>query len=68
MNVVMISTNLHKLNLVPLGYLKANIFKVCINIFGKNHSSVFCRAYQMIKQYGNIMSFMNIFAHSANIS
>lgn len=45
MNMVMISSNLYKLNLVPFGYFKANFLKVCINVLSENNFSVFCRAH-----------------------
>src|ERR1017187_1707212 len=48
MNMILVSSNLYKINLVPFRYLKASFLQTFINCFRKNNSTILCRAYVMI--------------------
>jgi len=64
MHVVLINTNLQKLYLIALRYLQTNIPNYSLHLFIKNHSPVFGWTNNVIDQYRNVVSFVNIFAHA----
>src|ERR1039457_741946 len=49
MDMILVSSNLYKINLVPFRYLKAYFLQTFINCFRKNNSTILCRAYVMIQ-------------------
>ena len=67
MHVILIDTYLQKLHLITFLNFHAHVFYCFIHSFVKHRASVFCRKYQMLDEYHNIMTFVDIFAH-INIS
>ena len=51
MNMILVSANLQKVNLVPFLNFNANIFKRLIYCFAKHNSTIFGRTNKMIQQY-----------------
>ena len=63
MHMVLIRAYLQKLQLVALLNFYAHVFHCFINAWVKYRTSVFGRKYQMVYEYRNIMTFVDIFAH-----
>jgi len=61
--MVLIRAYLQKLQLVALLNFYAHVFHCFINAWVKYRTSVFGRKYQMVYEYRNIMTFVDIFAH-----
>ena len=61
--MVLIRAYLQKLQLVALLNFYAHVFHCFINALVKYRTSVFGRKYQMVYEYRNIMTFVDIFAH-----
>jgi len=51
MNVVVVGSNFNKLNLIPLQYLKANVFQALVNSIIEYNPAIFCRAYKVVEKY-----------------
>ena len=49
MNMILVRSNLYKLNLIPFRYLQAYFLQTFINSFRKNNSPILCRTYVMIQ-------------------
>ena len=60
--MVLIRPDLQELVLISLFDVQTDVSEYLINGLVKNDSSVFCQKYQMVNQYGDIMSLVNIFA------
>ena len=63
MHMVLIRAYLQKLQLVALLNFYAHVFHCFINAWVKYRTSVFGRKYQMVYEYRNIMTLVDIFAH-----
>ncbi len=63
MNMISICANLQELELVSLLNFQANLFQYLINFTVKDGSSILSWKYQVVHQYRNVMTLMNIFAH-----
>ena len=51
MNMVIVRTNLHKMNLIPFLNFHANFFQCFINCFAKHNPPIFGWTNKMIQQY-----------------
>ena len=49
MDMILVCSNLYKLNLIPFQYLKAYLLQTIINCFRKNNSPILCRTYIIIQ-------------------
>ena len=63
MHVILIDSYLQKLHLITFLNFHAHLFYCFIHPFVKHRASVFCRKYQMVDEYRNVMAFVDIFAH-----
>ena len=63
MNMVFVGTNLQKLNLIPICYLKTDFLQYFVYMWIENRSPVFRRKHQVIQQYRDIVTLMNVLAH-----
>lgn len=61
-DMVLISTNFQKLDLVALFDIQAYLFEHLVNGFVKEHFPVLGREYQVIDQYSDIMALVYVFA------
>ena len=67
MNVILIRTNLQKLCLVALLYLRTNIPHYLIYASSKYCPSILRRKHHLIQQHRYIMALMNILAHASTL-
>ena len=51
MNMVFVRPNFNELNLIPLRYLKTDVFQTLINSFTKHNPPIFGRAYKVVEKY-----------------
>ena len=63
MHVVLVGSNLHEMNLVSFRNAHADLLQSIFHCFGKYLSSVFCRAYDMVKEERLVVSLEDMFTH-----
>ena len=51
MNMVFVGPNFNELNLIPLRYLKADVFQRFINCLIEHNPAIFGRAYKVVEKY-----------------
>ena len=51
MYMVFVGSNFNELNLIPLRYLKADVFQTLVNFFSENNTSVLRRANKVVEKY-----------------
>ena len=49
--MVFVRSNFNELNLIPLRYLKADVFQTLVNFFSENNASVLRRANKVVEKY-----------------
>ena len=64
MHVILVGTNLHKMDLVSLRNTHADLFQGILRCFRKYLPPVFCRAYDVVEEERLVVSFEDVFAHS----
>ena len=67
MDVVFIRSNLQKLDLIPLLYPKAHLFENIIYIIVKHRPSVLRRKYQVVQQFSDVMTLVDVLAHPSRL-
>ena len=65
MHMILISANFQKLDLISTLNFDAYLFQNIIHLSVKYSTSILCRKYQVIHQYRNVMTLMEILAHSS---
>ena len=65
--MVFVGPNFNELNLIPLRYLKADVFQTLVNFLRENNPSILRRAYKVVEKYWNIVTFMDIFTHISKV-
>jgi hypothetical protein len=63
--MISLNPNFNEDDLIPLGYLQANISESEGHLLRKNDLPVFSGTYQMIHQNRDVMLFMDILAHNS---
>lgn len=68
MHMILIHSNLEKLNLVTIGDFLTHIIRDLVNLFIDDCSSIFCWIDKMMDQDGYIMTFSDQVTHMAILS
>ena len=63
MYMILIYPYFQKLHLIALLYLYTHLFQCFVHTLVEYHTSALCRKYQMVYEYRNIMTLVDIFAH-----
>ena len=64
MDVVAIGANFQKLDLITLLYLQAHVLERHVYGFIEHHATILGRTHQMVKQHTDIMTLVDVTAHS----
>src|ERR1035438_6765647 len=62
MDMILVSANLQKMNIIPFLNFQTHVFQSLINCFTEDHPTIFGRTNKMVQQYRYIMRFMYVFA------
>ncbi len=68
MHMVFFHTYFNKVNFIPKGNAKTNLFQGSRNRVAEYLSPIFRRKYKMVQQQSFIMMFVDVFAHAYNIA
>jgi hypothetical protein len=68
MDVIPIRPDFEKVDFVALANLLTGLFQLAIYGFAEDHSPILGRTDKVVHQHGNVMTLVNVLAHSLTIA
>ena len=65
-HMVSICANLNKCHLISFADFQTRLFQLFVHRWRKNHSPILCRTHDVIQKHRNIVTLMNIAAHTSH--